>query len=185
MSISEVLLTVGRLPAYLEPGVAVALATLGAGHSATWRLCPERVAEISLLNLASVCSFLDYVAGSEGFRDSGEGMEGTRFRNLPWWEESVWLPVAIDPPPEPHDPSEPLFVGSSPGLLAELASIRTMSRLDLGAIPDGYLEMRNDFKAFSRSSFELAGRDAVIRRVWRGLNDAAEIAVRNAAPLWS
>src|SRR5882762_6525596 len=134
---SEASLLIGQLPQEMEKAADTAIARLGIPNSATWRQFTGQATEISIFNLASVCLFTDHVAKLEGFADSGDAMERTRFRNLPWWLTSVWLPVLFQPPLEPaiNMGGDPVFLGSSQGLVADLVEIQKVSDMSLGTVP--------------------------------------------------
>jgi hypothetical protein len=178
-------LTIGSLPEDIEEGAVAALKRIGVSDSFAWRLTTAPIATISLLNLASVCLFLDHVARLDGFTDSATALEHTRFRHLPWWQTSIWLPIIFEPPREPAMESGgwPVFLGNCQGLLADLCQVQRLSDARLGSTPDGYEQMRADYRAFLRSGFELNDERTVLQWVWRGLQDGAEIAVSNSAPL--
>jgi hypothetical protein len=178
-------LTIGKLPEEMQKGAIAALARLRVSDTKAWQQAPEDIATISLLKLASVVLFTDHVAKLEGFADSTVALEQTRFRNLPWWQMSVWLPIAFQPPPEPAMKSGgwPVFLGSCQGLLADLAEIQKLSDCSLGATPDGYEMMRADVDAFMWSPFELSDDRSVIQWVWKGLHDSAELAISRLSPI--
>jgi len=180
----DVELRIGELEGNLEKSAIVALGKLKADGVIKWRQAGEDIT-ISLLNLASVCCFLDHVAKLEGFPDSETALDKTRFRNLPWWQTSIWLPLVFRPPQELAIESEelPVFLGSSQGLLSDLDEVQRLSGLDLGKKPDGYDRMRMDLSAFRRSDFVSADESSVVRWVWLGLRDGAEISLRRSSPL--
>jgi len=177
-------LEIGRLDQELEDSVAAGLERIGVPASADWRR-PVHSTTISLLNLASVCLFTDYVARLEGFANSAAALGHTRFQHLPLWQMSIWLPVLFQPPREPTISTEgwPVFLGSCQCLLAELAEIQQLSEMELGATPDGYEAMRADYIAFVRSGFALRDDRSIIQWIWRGLHDGAELAIRDSVPL--
>jgi hypothetical protein len=184
--VSEGTLTAGRWPSYRDRDVE---RVVGRHHDlGTWRSCGERLAEVSLLNLATICVFLDHVAMLEGFGDaSGEAIERTTFRNLPWWESNVWLPFDFVPPSKPVNPKDPIFVGSSVHLVAELKQVQAMSTLHLGVAPDGYVVTSAQPRALLVEPRDLEGEDLTTKCtqwVWRGLYDAAEFAISQGVQLW-
>lgn len=172
-------LTVGKLGDALEDMASEGCAKLNLRFADEWRRIPENITTVSLLNLASVGLFLDHVRQLPGFSEA-------RFRNLPWWENSIWLPVEFTPPEEPiiQENGWSIFLGSSRRLIAELEDIRGVSPVRLGNRPPGYDMMRSDLKGFYRSEFSLTEDDIILQWVWRGLYDAAEIANREGAPIW-
>jgi len=179
-------LTIGKLPEEMQEGAVAAVARLGVRDSEEWQKTPEHIATINLLNLASVVFFTDHVAKLEDFADSAAALEHTRFRHLPWWQTSIWLPISFQPPPEPAMESDgwPVFLGSCQGLLADLAEIQKLSDMSLGATPEGYDAMRADHGAFMRSGFELSDDRSIIQWVWRGLHDSAEMALSRSSPIF-
>lgn len=181
---SEANLKVGRLSEKYEKAAAEAMKRLSASDSELWRSFAGQPTDISLFNLATVCLFTDHVAKLEGFADSGAAMDRTRFRHLPWWQTSIWLPVDFQPPQDPAMDigGWPIFLGSCQALLSELAEVQKISAMNLGAIPEGYAKMRNDYKSFMRSDFTLSDERSLIQWVWRGLHDGAELAM-SGAPL--
>jgi hypothetical protein len=50
----------------------------------------------SAINVASLDLFNSYAAQLEGFTDT-YAMDKTTYHNLPWWLQSVWLPIEFDP----------------------------------------------------------------------------------------
>src|SRR5678816_2332975 len=114
---SEANLTIGRLPSELESAASDAVARLAIADSASWRTVAGQPTSIQIFNLASVVLFTDHVAKLEGFADSGAALECTKFLHLPWWQTSVWLPVAFDPPKDPVIDlgGWPAFLGSCQG----------------------------------------------------------------------
>ena len=146
----------------------------------------EPAITISVINAASLDLFNSYAARLEGFTGP-DAMDKTTYRNLPWWLQSVWLPIEFDPPQDlASDEDDPLFVGSCAKLLSELAEIRNKSDLELGTVPDSYHAMRSDYGTWFRSA---VGRDHVlserdtIRWIWRSLHDGAEISKQERVPM--
>ncbi len=180
---SEADLNIGRLPEEFEKAAVAATARLRVADSGRWRQFAGQSTEISLFNLATVCLFTDHVADLEGFTNSGEAMERTKFRHLPWWQTSIWLPVEFQPPKDPAIDMDgwPIFLGSCQCLLADLAEVKKLSDMNLGATPDDYLKMRADYKAFMRSDFSLSDERILIQWIWRGLYDGAELGMNGAA----
>jgi hypothetical protein len=138
---------------------------------------------ISIFNLASLCIFTDYIAGLEG-HTALDAIAKTKFRNLPWWLDSMWLPLDFYPPKEPVlGKIDSPFVGSSVRVLEELATIREMSTIDVAQIPPAYFDMRNDYTSwFSRPGILLSDEDA-IRWIWNALRESAQISVEKRVPM--
>lgn len=186
MSMVEVV--VGRMPEDLEQhvleelGFDLDLIEDGESTPPEWARYDGPGVQLSLLNLASLVFFTDYVARLEGFKDSSRALGKMRFKNLPLWETSVWLPTRLNIVPEPR-PSYPVFIGSAVTLLEELTEIQRASDLELGGAPEGYDRMRADLSAFCSSPFRLADERDIHRWVWRGLRDGAEAAAQMGAPV--
>src|SRR3954451_12531750 len=92
-------LAIGRLPEPLLPAVtlwlqqALSIPSIRARSiGQSWADYSEQV-DIDALNLASVELFLDHAASLEGLRNSAEAIEAGKWRNLPYWIESVWVPL--------------------------------------------------------------------------------------------
>ena len=149
-----------------------------------WTECPEQIAYIDLLNLASVGLFLEHVAKIEGFTDTNVALDQTRFRQLPWWDFSIWLPISFAPPTLLDDGGFPIFLGSCHALLADLEEVNKLSSLQLGKAPRGYDAMRADIKKFYRSSFELDDEASIIQWIWKAIYDGAQIAIEHHAVLF-
>jgi hypothetical protein len=143
-----------------------------------WARYDGRVEEIALLNLATVVFFTNYVFQLQGLTHRERSR--SRFKNLPEWENNIWLPTALDF--RPRDPLDRgIFIGSALALRDELTEIRRLSDLELGAIPPGYEGMRAGQTL--PDSFRLTDDRDCVRWVWRGLWDGADLAVRSVAPM--
>ena len=92
---SMVELIIGKLPDELEEAATAALDELGIARSTEWLRYDGPVQQLSLLNLASVTLFNDHVARLEGFKNSVGAEVRSRFKNLPYWETSIWLPGSV------------------------------------------------------------------------------------------
>jgi hypothetical protein len=181
---SMVDLSIGKLPDELEETALAQLEERGLSHLTEWQQYDGATEEINLLNLASVVFFTDYVAELEG-HDGWEGSEKSRFKNLPNFREHIWLPARFKASPE-GVPGDSTFLGSCPNLLDELAEIQRLSTLSLATVPVAYLDMRKDLRAFYRASLTSSSTvpdDDIIRWIWRGLWEGAELAIRNGAPM--
>ena len=140
-------LMVGRLPDHVERDDAVAYlrgatdAALTSDAQAAllqaWYATPEDMAYFDALNDASKTAFLNHAAKLEGLKDSSEVQKRSRWRHLPHWIESYWLPVRSD-----TTTGGPVFFGSAHGLLANLADIAATSPHGLGAVPPHFKLMR-------------------------------------------
>ena len=150
----------------------------------------EEVAMLCFLNGASIVEFLEHVGVVEGYPDRDMALRAfergdSRLKNMPCWENSIWLPFDFEPAGTlADDPT--VFVGSGPALLRELTDLQQRSPLGLGASPNGYERMRQDIRAFYRDSRELQLDEAdTIRWIWRALFDGATIAIEARSALWA
>ena len=141
---------------------------------------------ISVINAASLDLFNSYAARLEGFTGA-DAIDKTTYRNLPWWIQSVWLPIEFDPPKDlASDADDPLFVGSCVKLLSELAEIRNKSDLELGTVSDSYHVMRSDYGTWFRGAVDrddVLSESDTIRWIWRSLHDGAEISKQKRVPM--
>lgn len=152
---------------------------------------PEDKTALCFLNGASVMVFLDHIASLEGHADSRSAFAAfergdTAFKNVPWWDDAVWLPFDVPRVgPMKDDPdSFATFVGSATALARELPEIQRRSPLGLGAEPPGYARMRQDITEFYKDmNFRLDGDTDIIRWIWLALNDGAELAIHSRAIL--
>jgi hypothetical protein len=154
-----------------------------------WLVAEENSATISCLNGASVVAFLRHVVRCEGHSDEFAGLTArengeSQYKNMPWWDNSVWLPAEISPGNLEDDPT--VFIGSCVALLGELRKLQEVSQLQLGIAPEGYEKMRADIRQFYRSetAFQLDDEDCV-RWIWLALRDGAELAIRQNTLLWA
>jgi hypothetical protein len=150
----------------------------------------EVEATLCFLNGASLMAFLDHVGVVEGYPDSDTALAAfargdSRLKNMPYWENSIWLPIDFEPAGTLED-DPTVFVGSGPALLRELTDLQQRSPLGLGACPNGYEHMRQDIRAFYRDSRALQLDEAdTIRWIWRALFDGATIANKSMSALAS
>lgn len=168
----------------LEASLAVHLAGLGAKHDLKNWLAAERdEITISCLNGASVVEFLRHVVRCEGYSDElfgfAAGESGkSKYRNMPWWDYSIWLPIELDRPGNLED-DPTVFVGSCVALLRELHHLQEISQVQLGIAPEGYGKMRAEIQKFYQSgdTFQLTD-EACVRWIWLALRDGAELAIK-------
>jgi hypothetical protein len=177
---------------WLEEAIAAHLTGLGVKHDLEKWLAAEHETWICLLNNASVVEFLRHVVRCEGFSDERTGLRAgengtSKYRNMPWWDGSVWLPMELEP--RTLEADAPFFVGSCTALLRELRDLQDMSQMKLGSAPEGYEEMRADIRKFYRSihsgdTFKLTETDCV-RWIWLALRDGAESAIKENTVLYA
>lgn len=155
------------------------------GENLNWTAVESNIDELCLMNLASIGLFLDHAARLEGFSDSTEALFKTQFKHLPWYMESIWLPIPFDAPAIPSDEERDydMFIGSCWSLYDNLKKIREKSNLGLGETPQGYKFMRENYVEFSKSDFELNDDKSVIQWVWKGLWDGVTAAMKHNAPM--
>jgi len=145
---------------------------------------------LCFLNGASLIEFLEHVGAVEGYPDSGTALAAfergnSRLKNMPCWENSVWLPFDFESAGTLED-DPTVFIGSGPALLRELTDLQQRSPLGLGAKPNGDERMRQDIRAFYRDRRPLQLDEAdTIRWIWRALFDGATIAHRSTSALAS
>jgi hypothetical protein len=179
-------LVLGELDASLERHVARIAERVGLNGYSSFVGRPEERVTISAIDVASLDLFNSYAARLEGLTDT-DAMDKTTYRNLPWWLQSVWLPIEFDPPKDlASDEGDPLFVGSCGQLLSELAEIQKKSDLELGAVPDAYHVMRSDHGTWFRSALDrddVLSESDTIRWIWRSLNDGAGISKQKRVPM--
>jgi hypothetical protein len=186
-------LIVGRLPSaeahddartYLTAATNAALTSdAQAKLLKRWRAAPKGVAYLDPLNLASQVAFLNHAAALEGLENINEAMERSRWRHLPYWLESYWLPVQSDMAVV-HEGG---FFGSSCGLIANLAEIAALSPHGLGTVPAHFDLMRSDLRAFYALDLDpvTESESAMLQWVWRALFEAATLSVERNAPMWN
>ena len=178
---------------HLEQAIAAHLTGLGVKHDLEkWFATEHGETTICCLNGASVVEFLRHVVRCEGYSDERTGFavgeNGTsKYRNMPWWDDSVWLPIELEPGTLEVD--APFFVGSCTALLRELRNLQDISQIQLGSAPAGYEEMRADIRKFYRSihsgaAFQLTDADSV-RWIWLALRDGAELAIKENTVLYA
>jgi hypothetical protein len=179
-------LLVGRLGPPFEEAAASAFERRGLAYAPEWRTCEENVARIDIFNLASVNEFLGYATrlcqSARWYQSSPEA----KFRQLPEYIYDVWLPFDFEPTPQPEisDGHWPVPLLSSHRLRIELNEIQRLSDFGLGDVPLGYELMRSDPKEFYKSKITL-DNTTLMRWIWKGLHDAAELSIANSAPVFA
>jgi hypothetical protein len=188
------LLVVGRLPGrkerytagtYLARASDAALTSdAQAGLSKAWKSRPQEDGLSRALNEASTCAFVEHSAALEGLKGFNYAITRGRWRRLPYWIDSYWLPVRSNTKLIVRDKYEwPAFFGSAYGLLANLADIAAASPHGLGTVSPQFERMRTDLRAFY--SLELRAFDAVttLQWVWRALFEVATHCVERNVPM--
>lgn len=118
-------------------------------------------------------ALLRHAASLQGL-DSDLALLFGRWRHLPYWIESIWLPGDVTIRPFLFDRMEhgPFFIGSAKALAAELDEIAKASPLILrnSALAEGMAE---------------TGEGGCISRTWRSYREAARLALESGLPLWT
>ena len=170
-------LLIGRLISPFAEAASSAFERRGVRYRPEWSNCPENIARIDIFNLASVNVFLEHarkIALSASMK----------FRHFPTHIYDVWPPSDFQPTTEPEisDGYWPVPLLSSIRLLTELDQMRRLSHLDFGKVPSTYELMRNNPREFYKSDIKL-DENALTQWIWFGLREAAELSLRNSAPM--
>src|SRR5262245_26981207 len=190
------LLVVGRMAGRKERRAAAAYLARASDAELTsdtraallkaWDAAPAKIACLDALNEASTCAFGEHAAALEGLKDFNEAMTRGRWRHLPYWIDSSWLPVRSDTTFIERDKyGWPSFFGSAYGLLANLADIAAASPHGLGTVPPHFELMRADPKAFYALELGALDEATMLRWLWRAHFEAATISVERNVPMWS
>ena len=153
------------------------------GDNAKWTVSDREIAAYSLLNLATVCVFTDHVA--QVMRQTPDIlMEHETLGNLPWWMDSVWLPVDFSQHRAFEDDADgPFFLGSVPRLLAALDEVKRQSHIALDRTPASYSAMCRDPRGFVSDFHGLKDNDECVQWVWNALYEAATHADKQHLPV--
>jgi len=188
------LLVVGRLRGRKERDAAAAYVA-GASDAAltsnarvallkAWNVAPAKVACLDALNEASTCAFVEHAAALEGLKGFNEAMMRGRWRHLPYWIDSYWLPVRSDTTLIERDKNGwPSFFGSADGLLANLADIAAASPHRLGTVPPHFELMSTNLRAFYALELDAFDETTMLQWVWRALFEAATLCVERNFPM--
>jgi hypothetical protein len=149
-----------------------------------WSQAPEEVAAIDALNLASIELFLSHTAELEAISVQ-TAIDASRWRQLPYWIYSHWLPVPTNETRLINDAAAcPLFFGSAQALLSNLEEIADQSPLQLRTMPPHFDLMRSDPRTFHAIDLGFDDRTTV-QWIWRALFEAATLSVEQNVPMWS
>ena len=150
-----------------------------------WERAPKEVAYVDALNLASIVLFLKHTAELEGVAVKGTG-ENSRWRHLPYWIYSHWLPVRTAEARVVEGlEAAPLFFGSAYALLDDLAAIAALSPLKLGTTPPYFELMLADPREFYDLTLAPFEDQTTIQWIWRALFEGAQLSIKHNAPLRS
>lgn len=180
-------LWVGRLHQEHEAPARAYLQSQATIWQQQWSDCSEEIAVFELFNFASLDLFLRHAADLAGFAGQDQLLARDYFPNLPWFMFDVWLPAPLVPSQNPPLASShwPIFIGSAPGLVADLAKMKSLSHLALGTAPSLYAAMRRDFDHFQKTRTKIENYDDVIRWIWLGLHDGATLAMQCNTPMFA
>jgi|GEM_PF-5118523 len=151
---------------------------LGSGFR-DWTVEETRVVTFDALNVASISVFLDHAAGLEGFRDSSEAMDHSQWKNLPYWMNSLWLPIEHSSvlPVVLEANAETLFAGTASGLISDLEGIKAKSPERLGVAPPFFDLMVARRREFHQINIHL-DKTETLQWVWLAFRTAADMAVK-------
>jgi hypothetical protein len=111
-------------------------------------------------------------------------MNNDEFSNLPFWQESIWVPIDFCPSKVfEKDRDGPFFFGSAPRLISTLNKVKDLSRIPLGKAPEGYEEMVLNYDSFIEKFDGFSEDTSCIQWVWYCLYYATELAIGKKLPL--
>ncbi len=133
-----------------------------------WNAPIEAAPVIETLNEASIVAFLDHTARLEGLTDSNAAIEKSRWKNLHYWQQSLWLPMenTAREPVVVDIGGMPTFIGTAGGLLKDLREIAQLSHLGFGPRPPKFDLMLGDPKAFYASEENELDEPAMLQWIW-------------------
>jgi len=144
-----------------------------------WASGSDEIVEIDPLNVASISLFLDHAIAIQGIDDHTAAMKDGRWKHLPFWTESYWLPIG----PAEHRIFDTTFFGSSTELKGNLEEMASESPLGLGQAPAHYALMRGEMEKFLEMELPALSDREVIQWVWKALHDAAEESITRNLPI--
>ncbi len=152
-----------------------------------WKNDTKNAVAIDSLNEASIMLFLEHSAKLEGLSDSNEAIEKSIWKNLPYWTQTIWLPLSNHKikPTLVEEGDMPTLICTASGLLSDLKQIAEMSDKKLGKKPDGFDLMLSNSRAFYDKKDLRLDDDSTIRWIWFALQTGADLALQNDMPLWS
>jgi len=149
-----------------------------------WDSAPEQVASLGSLHVAALNAFLEHAAALEDLSAS-DATERSRWRHLPYWLASNWLPVPGDVTRVVKDAlGGPVFFGSAFGLRDNLAEIAARSPLRLGTCPS-YLELKqSDPRAYYDMLLDGLDEELELHTIWSVFHQAANLSIERNVPMW-
>jgi hypothetical protein len=150
-----------------------------------WRAGPAEVGYLDTLNEASVAAFLEFTAKLEG-TSSQEAIENSKWKNLPYWLYSIWLPLeSINADPVVVEiEGMPTLIGTATGLVNNLEAIAAAAKIGLKQKPSNFDLMMSDPKAFYALKVEL-DEETTLRWIWNSHYEGAKLSLLHNMPLWS
>ncbi|MDO8353767.1 MAG: hypothetical protein Q7T14_09910 [Aestuariivirga sp.] len=151
-----------------------------------WKAGPAEVGYLDTLNEASVVAFLEFTAKLEG-TSSEEAIENSKWKNLPYWLQSIWLPlegVKVDPVVVEIE-GMPTLIGTATGLVNDLEAIATAADIGLKKKPNNFDLMLTDPKAFYGLKVADLDEETTLRWIWHSYYAGAKLALLRNKPLWS
>ena len=152
-----------------------------------WKAGPSEVGYVDTLNEASVGAFLEFTAKLEGCASSEEAIENSKWKNLPYWLQSIWLPlegVNVDPIVVDIE-GMPTLIGTVIGLVNDLEAIAAATKIWLKKKPRNFDLMMSDPKAFYALNVADLDEETTLRWIWNSYYEGAKLSLLHNRPLWS
>jgi hypothetical protein len=152
-----------------------------------WRSGPAENGYVDTLNEASACAFLDYTAKLEGCASSEEAIENSKWKNLPYWLQSVWLPlegINVHPAVVKIE-GTPTLIGTAAGLVNNLDEIANAADIGLKQKPNNFDLMMSDLKSFYSLKVGDLDEETTLRWLWNSYYEGAKLALQHNRPVWS
>ena len=152
-----------------------------------WNSGPEGLADIDTMNEASLGAFLDHTARLEGLPSANEAIEKSKWTHLPYWLQSVWLPIggAGAKPVVVNIDGMPTFIGTAGDLIANLTEIAKVSDVQFGVMPQYFDLMLSNPKAFYAMKLDTFDEPTMLKWIWLACMMGAELSLKHNRPLWS
>jgi hypothetical protein len=124
--------------------------------------------------------FLNHAAKAQGL-DFDLALLFGRWRQLPYWIESIWVPghEAIRPYLSDRPEHGPFFVGSAKVLTEELDEVAAASP----SLRDAAANAADRGEGMAEALGDVGAQR--LRNVWRSYRDASALAVKAGLPLWT
>jgi hypothetical protein len=151
-----------------------------------WKTSKKEDILIDTLNEASIVIFLEHTAKLEELSAVDEAIDKSRWRNLPYWQHSIWLPLKGRKlaPIVAQVSGWPCLVGTASGLLDDLKDIAAISPKTLAEKPKSFDLMLSDPKTYFAQSTNALSEDETLCWIWHAYNFGAEQAIARSMPLW-